>query len=231
MNQFKMRFVIKKLVLFTTFVLVMIVNQACQLRPAKTELVDQDAVRIKHAQELLKTDYKKSDLKSFEGDYKMAGYVQRYIDSENPDLNSNDLTETLLKISKKHGYDPIFLLAVIKTESRFNPNAIGSAGEIGLMQIKPVTAEWICKKHKLKWLGAAKLKNPQYNILVGAHYFEYLKKTLKSQSVRYINAYNMGINNLQRLPSSEQNALPYREKVMNNYLLIYSELRKIREMI
>ncbi|MBC7741182.1 MAG: lytic transglycosylase domain-containing protein [Bdellovibrionaceae bacterium] len=231
MDQIKMRFFAKKLVLVSAFIMVMIINQACQLRPSKAELVDQDTIRIKHAHELLKKDYKSSDLAHFEGDLKLANYVQKYINGENSKLNSNDLTQSILKLSKKHGYDPIFLLAVIRTESQFNPNAIGSAGEIGLMQIKPDTAEWICKKHKIKWLGAAKLKNPQYNVLVGAHYFEYLKKTLKSQSARYINAYNMGINNLQRLPASERNVGPYYDKVINNYLFIYSELKKIRELI
>ncbi len=236
MSQNKMIFYFKKAIILTAISSLFIANQACQLRPAKVVRYeqyksDQDQTRIKHANELLKNDYKKSDIKKFEGDLKLARYIEKYVTKEGKKLNAADLTETLLAISKKHGYDPIFLLAVIKTESQFNPNAIGLAGEIGLMQIKPETAEWICKKKKIKWLGAERLKNPHYNILVGAHYFEYLKKTLKSQSTRYITAYNMGINNLQRLPADTQYEYPYYEKVITNYLYIYAELKKIRALI
>ena len=207
------------------------VNQACSVNPKKEDLVQQDMKRIQHARELLPKSYKKSDLKKFEGDFKLADYIEKYITKENSKLDAEELTETLLKVSREHGYDPVFLLAVIKTESKFDPNIIGSAGEIGLMQIKPDTAEWICKKKKIKWLGADKLKDPNYNVLVGAHYIEYLKKTLDSKSMRYINAYNMGINNLQRLPASVQKKHPYYGRVISNYLAIYSQLKKYRKII
>jgi soluble lytic murein transglycosylase len=231
MSQNKVTFYLKKALVLLTFGSLFLANQACQLRPSKEVLYDQDQIRIKHAHELLKKDYPGSDIKKFEGDFKLAQYIKAYVSKEGEKLNAGELTETLLAVSKKHGYDPIFLLAIIKTESQFNPDAIGTSGEIGLMQIKPDTAEWICKKKKLKWLGAARLKNPHYNILIGAHYFEYLKNTLKSQSARYITAYNMGLNNLQRLPAGAQYEHPYYEKVISNYLYIYSELKKIRTMI
>ncbi len=194
-------------------------------------MVRHDLSRIKHAQELLPTLYKKSLLKNFEGDLRMSSYIEKYIKAENPDLNAVELTQTLLKVSFEYGYDPVFLLAVIKTESKFNPNTIGSAGEIGLMQIKPATAEWICNKRKIPWLGAEKMKNPNYNLIVGAHYFHYLKVALDSESLRYVNAYNMGINNLQRLPASAHKKLPYFSRVISNYLGIYSSLEKYRLLL
>ena len=228
MDRNNLIFFFKKIVLLSSFMGLLFANQACQTRPSREAQFDQDQVRIKHANELLKADYKKAGIKKFEGDFKIADYIKKYIQKEKTTLNADELTETLLRVSQKHSYDPIFLLAVIKTESQFNPNAIGSAGEIGLMQIKPETAEWRCKKNKIKWLGAQRLKNPHYNILVGGYYFEYLKKSLQSQSTRYINAYNMGINNLQRLPAEALYQRPYYEKVIANYLHIYSELKKIR---
>lgn len=190
-----------------------------------------DINRTRHAQELLPDIYKQSDLKDFEGDYNMAEYIEKYIQKENPKLNAKTLTQTLLQVSHDYGYDPVFLLAVIKTESQFRPHIIGSAGEIGLMQIKPETAEWICKKRKILWLGAEKMKDPNYNILIGAHYFHYLKNTLDSESLRYINAYNMGINNLHRLPASEHKKRAYYGKIIANYLSIYSVFGTYRNTI
>ncbi|TKB22844.1 MAG: lytic transglycosylase domain-containing protein [Mesorhizobium sp.] len=55
--------------------------------------------------------------------------------------------------------------AVIKIESNYRPNMVGSAGEIGLMQIKPATARM------MGYTGSAKgLFNPDTNIKYGMKY-------------------------------------------------------------
>jgi soluble lytic murein transglycosylase len=232
MKRFRSRNFIKRIAGILLLMWMGSLYPACSVKPVPVnlELVQQDLSRIKHAREIL-PDYKTTDIKNFEGDFKIADYVEKYIAQENPQLDAKKLTETLLKVSRKHGYDPVFLLAVIKTESQFNPNTIGLAGEIGLMQIKPNTAEWICKKRKIKWLGEAAMKDPSYNVTIGAHYMHYLKTALASQSTRYINAYNMGINNLQRLPASMQKKRAYYGKVIANYLAIYSVMQKYRYLI
>ena len=55
--------------------------------------------------------------------------------------------------------------AVIRVESNYNPNARGSAGEIGLMQIKPSTARMMGYSG-----GNAGLFNPETNIKFGMKY-------------------------------------------------------------
>ena len=199
---------------------------ACQT----TQYTQLEKARVNHAKELLKSDYERSAALQFEGDRDLKNYINKYIQTENDKLDSTKLTEALLKVSQQFNYDPVFLLAVIKTESHFNPNTIGSAGEIGLMQIKPSTAAWICKKGKIPWKGAQALKNPEYNVQVGALYFKYLKKSLKSKSAHYINAYNMGINNLHRLPASSKVSHPYYARVIKNYVDIYQHLEKIKKI-
>jgi soluble lytic murein transglycosylase len=223
---------IKRMTGFLILVLSASLYPSCSAKPTpNVNLIMQDINRIRHAREILPEDYKKANLVKFEGDFNIAEYIEKYIQAENPQLNAAELTQTLLKVSREHGYDPVFLLAIIKTESQFNPNTIGSFGEIGLMQIKPKTAEWICKKRKIAWLGAEKMKDPNYNIIIGAHYVHYLKNSLGSESLRYINAYNMGIGNLQRLPAADQKKRAYYGKIITNYLAIYNVLGKYRHLI
>lgn len=221
----------KQTILFTVLSALFFMNQSCQTYVKKEIPLYNDTARIQHAHELLKTNYDASIAKQFEGDSEFSNYLQKYIKSENSAINSVELSKTLMQLSRSHSYDPVFLLAVMKTESRFDPNAIGTHGEIGLMQIKPVTAEWITGKRKMIWKGAEALKNPIYNAEVGALYFDYLKKALNAESSHYINAYNLGIGNLYRLPAASRISHPYYEKVFVNYLSIYQELQKIRQTI
>jgi soluble lytic murein transglycosylase len=187
-----------------------------------------EAHRQQHAKEILSDTYEKSVASRFEKDPELASYIEEYLKSNGRELASREIVRTLIQISKQNQYDPIFLMAVIKTESQFRPHVIGSAGEIGLMQIKPDTAEWICGKKGIKWKGKNSLKDPHYNIEVGALYFKYLKKSLKSKAASYITAYNTGIGNLNRIPASEVRNHTYLSKVLNNYISIYKDLEKIK---
>lgn len=224
-----MRTTAKKLVLFLPLFIFFFSNQGCQSL-SKNNFEKNDSARTRQARQLLQKNYSKSVAKEFERDKKFNSYLETYISQENSTIDSAELSESLLKISRDYFYDPVFLLAVVKTESQFNPTAIGLAGEIGLMQIKPDTAEWICLKNKIKWKGAAALKDPAYNVLVGAVYFNYLKTQLKSKkSAPYINAYNLGINSLRRLPAEYRINHPYFERVIANYNAIYQQLKKIRK--
>jgi soluble lytic murein transglycosylase-like protein len=47
---------------------------------------------------------------------------------------------TLLTVSRDLGFDHCFALAQVEVESQFSPDAVGTAGEIGLFQILPSTA-------------------------------------------------------------------------------------------
>ena len=66
---------------------------------------------------------------------------------------------------------PELLEAVIEEESGGNPDAVGAAGEIGLMQVYP-------KYHRMRagHLNVYDLSDPEGNILVGADYLAELFK-------------------------------------------------------
>ncbi len=221
---------IKKIVFFLPLFVLFFTNQSCQSLTKNNFEINKTARSIQ-AHQLLKTQYSKSVAKELEQDSKFNKYLEIYIAQENAGIDSEQLSDSLLKVSRDYLYDPVFLLAVVKTESQFNPSAVGLAGEIGLMQIKPDTAEWICLKKKIKWKGAAALKDPAYNVLVGAVYFDYLKTKLRFKSAHYINAYNLGVTSLQRLPASSRASHPYYDRVIANYNAIYDQLKKISKTI
>ncbi|AZZ37493.1 hypothetical protein CIK05_12045 [Bdellovibrio sp. qaytius] len=201
---------------------------SCNHKTIDPEMQISEKIRENHAKELLKSNYNAANFKEFKGDKEFATYMKSYLEAANPKLSSEKFVKAVIAESKQYEYDPIFLMAVIKTESQFNEKAIGTSGEIGLMQIKPDTAAWICKKKGVKWKGPQALKNPEYNVKVSALYFKYLKKTLNSKSNRYVNAYNMGITKMARTPAEDLSAHPYYHKVIKNYTEIYDELKKIK---
>ncbi|AGH95779.1 lytic transglycosylase domain-containing protein [Pseudobdellovibrio exovorus] len=221
----------RKIGLLSLFCTVLILNESCQMSAEPSLLSIQDEIRKTHAQELLSTQGEVPEkVALFDGDRNFSRYIEQYVQKRNKRINAESFTQTLMNLSQDHSYDPIFLLAVIQTESSFNFNAVGSVGEIGLMQIRPNTAEWISKKKNLPWKGAQALKDPEYNILLGAHYFQYLKSTMDSESLKYVNAYNMGPTSAKRM--AQNNNLkkhPYFGKVVNNYLMIYADLKNMKE--
>jgi soluble lytic murein transglycosylase len=204
--------------------------EACQVpttvEPQSHYSVD-DAIRSSHASRIL--DGSGKITAEFNGDAKFRRYISSYIQSQNDTIDSEKLTNSLISISRRNGMDPVFLLAVIKTESKFNQNAIGSVGEVGLMQIRPETAEWICNKFNIKWKGREALKDPSYNVLVGSFYMLYLKNTLnKSKPVRYITAYNTGLKTLKHMSPEKFKESDYFNRVVTNYIGIYASLKQIK---
>ena len=71
----------------------------------------------------------------------------------------------IAKHASKHGLPVALAHAIVRIESNYRPNARGSAGEIGLMQIKPATARGV------GYSGSAKgLYDPETNIRYGMKY-------------------------------------------------------------
>ena len=89
----------------------------------------------------------------------------------------------ILSASAKYNVEPAIVKAVIWRESKFNPNAIGKKGEIGLMQIMPTTAREWAGAQKLGMFAFTDLFNPEKNVECGTWY---LKKLL----LRYQNTDN-----------------------------------------
>jgi soluble lytic murein transglycosylase len=183
--------------------------------------------RITHAKELLGKRYKSSTIRKTE----KADNITVFITNSTRNLlpkkhksSARQIASVILKESERYGFDPIFLMAVIQNESSFNPRMKGSVGEIGLMQIKPDTAEWISGLYKLNYNGADSLYRPEVNIRIGAAYLNKLRGQFDANSTHYLTAYNAGPKNVRKMISGKVAPKIYATAVMKRYFAIYSAL-------
>ncbi len=70
----------------------------------------------------------------------------------------------------RHGVDPDLLAVVTLVESGGDPDARSPAGALGLMQIMPATGEKIAAARGLAGPSEARLRDPAYNVDMGAWY-------------------------------------------------------------
>lgn len=91
----------------------------------------------------------------------------------------------------KYNLDENLIFSVIKTESGFKENVVSKAGAVGLMQILPTTAEWVCKKLGVDYTYE-NLFNGEKNIKIGCYYLNYLMNFFDFNLENTICAYNSG---------------------------------------
>lgn len=84
------------------------------------------------------------------------------------------------------------MMAIIREESSFNPQAQSSVGAIGLMQLMPSTAHDIGSKRGIEF-NTSSLVNPELNIKLGNLYYSTIREMLENKDVSAIAAYNGGI--------------------------------------
>ncbi|MEG2002748.1 MAG: lytic transglycosylase domain-containing protein, partial [Clostridia bacterium] len=81
--------------------------------------------------------------------------------------------DTIFVASEKLELDGALILAIIKTESDFNKEAVSSKNAIGLMQLIPKTAEPIATENGYQF-NKTILFDPKINIELGSIYLKYL---------------------------------------------------------
>ena len=130
------------------------------------------------------------------------------------------IPEWILAESKKYGYDPLFLTALIITESSFYNKARSNRNAHGLMQLKPATAIALASEIRLKWRGTHTLYDPRQNIALGAYYLNKMVDRFGDMTLA-LEAYNQGPSRLSRFLRKGYLPQRYSRKVLKNY-------RKIR---
>lgn len=94
------------------------------------------------------------------------------------------------KHAAEYSVDPFMVAAVIHIESAGNPNAVSGAGAVGLMQIMPVSGNWIAGMIGTSF-DPSDLRDPDTNIQLGTWYLKFLLKMFPSEATA-IAAYNAG---------------------------------------
>lgn len=139
---------------------------------------------------------------------------------------AKDYIPSVKKYATKYNIDPALILAVIHTESHFNPKARSHIPAYGLMQLVP----WSGAKDANRFLfnkdedvSAGDLYDPDKNIQFGVAYIyilqnRYFKKIIDPQIKTYctISAYNAGAGNVSRAFIGNTN-LPNAIPTINTY--------------
>jgi len=116
----------------------------------------------------------------------------------------------IMAMAKIEGVDPYLALSIAHTESKLNPQAIGSIGEKGLFQIRP---EYTDKSLR------SKLFDIKTNIKVGLKKLKEAKNGCDKRNNYYGNAwivcYNVGVAGAQKIKHPTK--FEYYKRVMNTY--------------
>ena len=97
-----------------------------------------------------------------------------------------------------YNLEPELVFAVIREESRFDPDALSGAGATGLMQIQKTTADWALPRMHDAKLGDGDFKKPETNIAIGCWYLRHLLDRFNGNTVMALAAYNSGPTNVDK---------------------------------
>lgn len=92
--------------------------------------------------------------------------------------------------SEKHKVDPELVIAIIKTESAWNPNAVSDKGAVGLGQLMPDTASRF-------GLDPSDRNNPAKNLEASVKYLAELTKMFEGDQQKIAAAYHSGEGTVQ----------------------------------
>jgi len=132
--------------------------------------------------------------------------------------SASQLAHAIVRESAQQGVDPLFVAAVVKSESTFNVSARSNKGAQGLMQIMPATGAWLTSKQDLP---RGKLTDPGHNLRLGIAYLKHLEQTFEGNRVFTLVAYNWGPGHLESASGGKRRipkeCMTYALKIMNDY--------------
>jgi soluble lytic murein transglycosylase len=151
--------------------------------------------------------------------------------------------EYILDSAESTGADPFLVMAIIRVETKFDPDKQSRAGARGLMQLMPGTVDETIRLGNFSPAFRDYVDDPAINIRMGSWYIAHLTERFKGNKVAVVAAYNAGPTRVQKWLDSgvwdgtRQNAsqIPYGETrhyvqrvtfFYEKYRQLYSDLLK-----
>jgi soluble lytic murein transglycosylase len=164
--------------------------------------------------------------------YRQAIYYSEAADDEEllPYSYPRAYWDTITHAADSEDLDEYLVAALIREESRYDPDAVSWAGAVGLMQLMPSTARRMNRGLLVHIRDSSELVDARTNIYLGTHYLAGLVKEFNELPFA-IAAYNAGENALRRWLTEYEKSditefienIPYREtrryvkKVLKSY--------------
>lgn len=149
----------------------------------------------------------------------LVNKVQRIIKEHSPRHRSaRELAEAIIAESAEQKFDPLFVAAVIKSESTFNAMARSHVGAQGLMQIMPQTGAWLAAHEEIP---RGRLTDIGYNLKLGIRYLKYLDNLYGGNRMFSLIAYNWGPGRVESAADGKRRVPPevttYALKILKDY--------------
>lgn len=125
--------------------------------------------------------------------------------------------DEIIEYAEESDISPALIASIINVESGFRKDIVSNKGAVGLMQIMPQTAEWICSKNSLNF-DELDLKDEKTSISLGSKYLASLTSSFDNLDCA-ICAYNAGPTKVKSWLANEEYSkdgvkldnIPYKE--------------------
>ena len=130
------------------------------------------------------------------------------------------IAHLIYRAVSERGMRPFTVLGLIQQESRFDPEARGPRGSLGLMQIRPFVAKDVARRHRIPWQGKKTLLDPVTNVRIGLIYLHEQLARFGSME-KALAAYNIGPSRLKRrLAAGHTKRGPYVTQVLRKAAIL-----------
>lgn len=106
--------------------------------------------------------------------------------------------DTVVREATAHGVDPLFVYAIMREESTFEPLAYSVADAAGLMQIIPATARGLAEQAGMRGFDPRDLFVPEISIRLGVRHLAWLLSYFKGDMRLAAAGYNAGHGSVDR---------------------------------
>ena len=139
--------------------------------------------------------------------------------------NENNTVSSAEQLAKQYGVELELLLAMIRVESNFQPDAISKSGAVGLTQLMPPTARELGLKVPNYRNPLKPTHNPQTderfqprkNVEAGVRYLSFMLEKYDGNYVLAVAAYNAGPGRVQKNVPLIRQTERHVGKVLNHY--------------